>query len=281
MDAKHQESIGFRHFLKLQNLEIVHGLNVSHHFSRHLHKSLIVGIIENGARECQYQGATCFIPSGSVFVINQGEVHACRPITDGTHSYRILCIDSQALHWITSEFAGSIRTKPFFRDLVIQDRQLYQKILRLCLALDDLISTLDKEDRLLSLLTYLIVNHAVDTPDWHPLGKERSAVKLAREYIEEHCLDDISINHLASISLLSPYHLMRVFRKEVGIPPHAYQSHMRIKNARKLLSEGMSITDVASATGYVDQTHFTRVFKQLLGITPGMFSKANRDGIRS
>jgi len=67
-----------------------------------------------------------------------------------------------------------------------------------------------------------------------------------------------------------------LFRKEVGLPPHAYLENVRVKRARELLLRGVPITDVSAAVGYADQSHLTNRFKRLLGMTPGQVAR-NRE----
>ena len=69
-------------------------------------------------------------------------------------------------------------------------------------------------------------------------------------------------------------HLVRVFGREYGLPPHRYVVGRRLDRARPLLLAGMPIADVAVATGFHDQSHLTRHFRALLGTTPGAFRSA-------
>lgn len=70
---------------------------------------------------------------------------------------------------------------------------------------------------------------------------------------------------------MSAYHFIRSFRTVVGMPPHAYQLHVRIARAKTLLRQGSSIAQTAFATGFADQSHLTNRFKAVLGITPGQY----------
>ncbi|GHO98916.1 hypothetical protein KSF_089640 [Reticulibacter mediterranei] len=81
---------------------------------------------------------------------------------------------------------------------------------------------------------------------------------------------------LASMVHLSEFHLARLFRYVVGLPPHAYQVQVRLWHARKLLAQDFSVSYVAHETGFFDQTHFTKQFKRHVGITPGAYRKTAR-----
>ncbi|MDQ3461350.1 MAG: helix-turn-helix transcriptional regulator [Deinococcota bacterium] len=73
---------------------------------------------------------------------------------------------------------------------------------------------------------------------------------------------------------LSPYHLLRVFRLELGLSPHSYQIQRRIGIAKTLLAQGERIAQVAACTGFTDQSHLGRHFKRLVGVTPGQFAQS-------
>lgn len=71
-----------------------------------------------------------------------------------------------------------------------------------------------------------------------------------------------------------PSHLVRVFAREYGLPPHRYLTGRRVDRARRLLLDGMPAAEVAAAVGFHDQSHLTRHFRRMLGVTPGAFAAA-------
>ena len=79
----------------------------------------------------------------------------------------------------------------------------------------------------------------------------------------------LTLKQLADVVGLSPFHATRLFSASVGMPPHAWRNQLRLSRALGLLRQGMSVTDVAAATGFTDQSHFTRHFKRAYGIAPG------------
>ncbi|MNE60244.1 Arabinose operon regulatory protein [compost metagenome] len=104
--------------------------------------------------------------------------------------------------------------------------------------------------------------------------RERTAVHAARDYLYDHYETDIGLEELAAIAGLSRAHLIRVFRREFHITPHAYLTDVRIRRARSLLRAGETPAEVAAMCGFADQAHFTRHFKARTGITPGQFRAA-------
>jgi AraC family transcriptional regulator len=97
------------------------------------------------------------------------------------------------------------------------------------------------------------------------------AVLLASEFIHDNYSRDISLADIAQAAHLSPFHLARLFKKSTGMTPHQYLIEVRVNSARSLLAAGAgsrSLADVAAAVGFSDQSHLTRHFKRVLGLTP-------------
>ncbi len=116
---------------------------------------------------------------------------------------------------------------------------------------------------------------AVRAPDARTLpgGPLRREIALARRIIQDRFTQAISLGELAAEVGLSKFHLLRLFREEVGTTPHAYQLHLRISRAREMLDARAPAAEVALVCGFADQAHFTRAFKRIVGYTPGAFRK--------
>ncbi|HET8984761.1 MAG TPA: helix-turn-helix transcriptional regulator [Trueperaceae bacterium] len=85
--------------------------------------------------------------------------------------------------------------------------------------------------------------------------------------------EPVSLADLSDLTGLSPFRLNRVFRQEVGLPPHAFQVQVRIERARSRIAAGWSLTDVALDAGFNDQSAFTHQFKRYVGVTPGRYAR--------
>jgi AraC-like DNA-binding protein len=99
-------------------------------------------------------------------------------------------------------------------------------------------------------------------------------VARAKKFIEERFADDVRLEHLEAEVGLSRFYLVRRFRAEVGMPPHAYQLALRLDRARVLVASGMALADVASRCGFTDQSHLTRHFRRATGVAPGAYARS-------
>ncbi len=91
--------------------------------------------------------------------------------------------------------------------------------------------------------------------------------------MNDNYAENISLEELARIAKFSPFYLNRAFRKQIGIPPHAYQTQIRIQKAKALLKSNLSISQVAVKTGFSSQSHFGWHFKRVMGVTPKQYVK--------
>jgi AraC family transcriptional regulator len=103
-------------------------------------------------------------------------------------------------------------------------------------------------------------------------GLTRRRLKRLLAYIEEHLSDDLTLKRMAVETELSPFYLARVFKSEVGKPPHQYVLDRRIARARTLLRDTtIPIADVALATGFSSQSHMSTCFRRLVGVSPASY----------
>jgi AraC family transcriptional regulator len=102
-----------------------------------------------------------------------------------------------------------------------------------------------------------------------PWGRLRAVV----EYIEEHLDARPSLEQLAALAHLSPYHFARQFKAATGLPPHQYVLRRRVERTKHLLQARgeHSLAEIAARAGFTDQSQFCRHFKRLVGVTPGQF----------
>jgi AraC-like DNA-binding protein len=99
-----------------------------------------------------------------------------------------------------------------------------------------------------------------------------AAVARARDLLHERFADELRLDGIARVVAMSKCHLVHLFHREVGLPPHAYQIQLRVAHARRLVASGTPIAEVASLTGFADQSHLTRLFKRIVGVPPGQYA---------
>jgi AraC-like DNA-binding protein len=100
----------------------------------------------------------------------------------------------------------------------------------------------------------------------------RERVVRARGYLDEHLSDDVDLRTLAREVALSPFHLARSFRQEVGESPHRYLVRRRLNRAAELLvSTPLTVTQVCDRVGFGSPAHFSQSFRRRFGVPPSVY----------
>jgi transcriptional regulator of acetoin/glycerol metabolism/AraC-like DNA-binding protein len=108
-------------------------------------------------------------------------------------------------------------------------------------------------------------------------GLPPGAMRRVREHVEAHLSESIDLAELAAVAGLSVYHFARAFKQSAGVAPHHYLVHRRIERAQEMLARSeLPLSGIALATGFSDQSHLARHFRQMLGMTPGQFRWSQR-----
>jgi AraC family transcriptional regulator len=112
-------------------------------------------------------------------------------------------------------------------------------------------------------------------------GLSKTQLRQTLEYVHEYYAQDLSVAELAAVANVSPSHFARLFKRTIGMAPHEYLIACRIERAKKLLlTEDISIHEIASQCGFADQSHLTRHFQRVVGMTPGELRKDRRNVLR-
>jgi AraC-like DNA-binding protein len=270
------EQVTFWRDPAFNNLELLRATYITHTFAPHMHEGYALGVIDVGAEQFLYRRSNYLAPQGSIVVIHPGEMHTGSAGTAYGWAYRMLYPDSSLLQRAASELAGRERGIPFFPSGVVDDPALATLFSQLHTTLEHSPSTLERESRMLWTFAQLILRHAENRPILRSASPERSAVQKVRAYLEDHYTENVSLEELAAFVNLSPFHLLRVFRDTVGLPPHSYLTQVRVTHAKHLLLTSMSPAQVALTVGFTDQSHLTKHFKRIVGVTPGQYAHSTK-----
>jgi len=258
----------------LDGLSLLRANFVTYSFARHMHDDyFVIGMVEAGMQKFAYRRDQYVTPPTGIIVINPGEPHTGEAAIETGFRYRALYPSLNLMQHITSEIKGHPHDLPFFLQPVIHDRALFTAIYQMHTVLEAAASTLEHESRFLWALAQLITRHADANLSLPPIGRERIEIQRVRRFLEEHYAEDIKLDELAQVVHWNPFYLLRVFRKEIGLPPHAYLENVRVRQAQYRLREGMPLVQVAYETGFSSQSHFNRSFKRFIGVTPGQYAK--------
>jgi len=188
------------------------------------------------------------VPSGSLSVIHPGEIHSARDLDDRITpaNFRMMYVSPALIKEISTRIVGREAHLPFFADPIILNADLARLFLNFHRAVEIAVSLLEQEVLRFLVLAQLIVHYADLPCTLQLLKKERTPVQRVCEYLHDNYAENVTLDRLAQLANLSPYHLNRVFSAEVGVPLHAYQTQIRIDRVKQLLSKGIPINQVAA-----------------------------------
>lgn len=264
------------HVPGFEGLCFYRGNAVTHSYPRHWHDELHLCAYVAGSGYASYRGCSYRFSAGDFVVTPAGEVHSNWVDKDSAIGFRSVYIDIPVLRDYARQVTCGEHSAPDFPSILVDDKTVKRDFLHVHHAMELPLSRLHRDELLLRFFHSLITRCA--EPRGHNLerkpGSERAAVRRTRHFIDEHFAEPISLARLAALADLSPYHLHNLFRRETGMPPHAYQTQVRINRAKELLRQGLPLAGIALDTGFADQSHFARHFRRLVGVTPGRFAVA-------
>ncbi|AQT49572.1 MULTISPECIES: AraC family transcriptional regulator [Burkholderia] len=262
-----------------------------HAFAPHWHDAYTIPVILEGAERFTYRGTGYVAETGTVPVINPGEVHTGSRAADEGWCYRVSYMPVEFIHELASTIAGRPQDAPWFAPDVIRDADLAARLTLAHRMLEagseralssqadaagdsatgapHIYDPLAAEIAMLDALSTLIVRHADVRPQPARLAADEPRVDVMRERLAADLTSTVTLDDVAQTVGLSPFHAARLFTRTTGMPPHAWRNQLRLQRALAPLRAGVPVADVAAASGFVDQSHFTRHFKRMFGVPPG------------
>jgi AraC-like DNA-binding protein len=272
---EHKEWTKIWHHPRLE-VELFQAFYLHHAFPRHSHDYYVICLIQRGVQSFTHRGTKHITPAGGLILLNPGAVHTGEPADGHGFEMRSLYPTTAHMQMAVAELTGREQGQPFFREVRVDHPAARAGVLALHQALAQGASALEYESRFIWTLAELIKQYADFQVGEPRLGRERTAIRRARRYIETYFAQGVSLTELAGHVSLSPYYLLRVFRAEVGMPPYAYLESVRIRQAQQLIQAGQSLAEVAVEVGFSSQSHLTDRFKQIIGVTPGLYAEQVR-----
>ena len=128
-----------------------------------------------------------------------------------------------------------------------------------------------------ALAAHLVTNYSNLSPKKTRLAcaagaLDQKRLDRVRDFISSNIEHNITLKELANEACLSPYHFARAFKAAVGVPPHRYIVDLKLNFAKRMITNSSTpFSQIALMTGFSNQAHFSRTFKQLTGLTPSEY----------
>lgn len=263
-------------------LEAMHAHFRGHVYHRHSHETYSLGVTESGAQGFTCRGAGHVSTAGLVMAFNPDDPHDGHAATGNGFTYRMIHMAPDLLTDLLADRTGAPPAMPLFAAPVIADPALAGAVRRLHRLLTGPASSLERSERPAAVAA-LAARHATgprqaDRPHPRPAGltagDQARAADRIRSFLSGEYAAQATLADLAEVAGCSRFAAYRAFRGRFGLSPSDYQRQLRLRAARRALTGGTAVADVAAATGFADQAHLTRWFRRCYGITPGAYRAA-------
>jgi AraC-like DNA-binding protein len=253
-------------------VEALHARFVHHAYRPHSHPTWTVAVVERGAARFALDATQQRAAEGELFVLEPEAVHTGRAAVPEGWTYKVLYIEPGILHdW--AERDGAMPRAA--RWVVFRDAALRAALHRAHAALAVAPSGLAVDEALLDAVAALRPHLRPGPPAAAARGRtEHAAVRRAHDHLRDRWDDRVTLAELSAVAGLSRFELVRRFRLQTGVTPHAFQINLRIEHARRQLAAGVPPAEVAAICGFADQPHLGRVFKRAVGVSPGRYAAA-------
>ncbi|GHH84544.1 AraC family transcriptional regulator [Streptomyces sulfonofaciens] len=277
-----------------------------HRYAPHSHCEFTVGVCVGGSEIIDYRGGKLYAGPGSIVVLGPGEPHTGGPAHSTGYAYRAMypalpllsegtrglphfrepLLDdpelAAALRTVHTELtAGPVPSAP--RDPgpvpdapppAVPPGPGPARSGAAPAAGTGAVGSpdpLETECRLPWLLTALARRHGTARPVDDALPGARRIAHAVRDRLADELLAPPSLAELSACLGLSRYQVLRAFRDTMGMPPYAWLAQYRVARARALLDAGHRPAEAAGLVGFADQSHLTRWFRRVLGVTPAAY----------
>jgi AraC-like DNA-binding protein len=246
-------------------VEVLHARFSKHAYPMHTHDAWTLLIIDDGVVRFDLDRHEHGAARDLVTLLPPHVAHDGRSVVPSGFRKRVVYLDETL---VDPTLIGPSVDHPGLRDALLRDR-----IDRLHVALSQPGDELEAQSRLCMIVERL-GEHLGGAAAPHDV-RDRGIAGRLREVLDANIVGGVSLTAASAAFGVHPTHLVRAFRREYGMPPHRYVLGRRLDDARRLLLSGWPAADVATATGFYDQAHFTRHFRRLLGTSPVAYARSS------
>ncbi|SMG54849.1 AraC-type DNA-binding protein [Paraburkholderia susongensis] len=241
-------------------------------YAPHTHDGFVIAVTETGGAVIKSRGVVEEARASKLFVFNPVEAHSGWMGCSERWRYRSFYLTQSAIHAVARGLG--IEDVPYFTSNMFGDADLVEGFLTLHRALQDGHDLFRERELLFSTFGRLYQRHGSGGGRIDPPPRDEALLAIVTDLINDRHAEDLHLEDLSAAVGLTPFQLIGLFKRCLGLTPHTYLTQARLRRACHFLRRGMPIAHVAAATGFYDQSALTRQFKRCYGITPLQFAKA-------
>jgi AraC-like DNA-binding protein len=247
-----------------------------HDYGTHSHDAFVIAVTEAGGAEIRNRNMAQKVGPATLFISNPEDRQSARMGDSDRWRYRAFYLARPAIDGLARRFG--VDTMPHFLESMLDDGDLIERFGRLHRVLETEQDGLLADELVIDAFARLFERHGSGSHRRNvPAGRDAVAMRLIELMRERHA-ENLSLDDLARFAGLTSFQLIGLFKRAVGLTPHAYLVHIRLNAACRLLRRGHSLADSALAAGFCDQAALNKHFRRCYGITPLQYAQATRAG---
>jgi AraC-like DNA-binding protein len=249
--------------LELPFLELTFNTDINGCSKSHIHDKLTIIALKDGNIKLHLKDNELILIEKNIAIINPYQIHSASKMDKNSDGLYALYLDK---NWIEKLQYDLFKVDGFvpFSTNIIADEKTYQEFIFLCenLILDDI--CIKKEEQIIQFISKQIIKNC------NQLVREEKNILAydIKSYIDQNIHLNLSLEEISKQFLITPFHLIRIFKQELDLTPYQYILNHKVNLAKELLSKNMSISEVALNVGFNDQSHLYKYFKQIFSISP-------------
>ncbi len=239
-------------------------------YKDHFHPELFIAAVTKGRTSFTTPAGATIAEQGDLVIITPQTVHSCTPL-NAPRSYIAVFIDPNWYQGLQSDPQPGLSAASFPATGIIRNNVLFAAFCQLTELIGRPGFSMEKHEALCYFSLELCGCTTSTVPE---LRLEPKTIRQLKGLLEADLEANLTLEELAAKIGYSAHHLLRSFKSHVGLTPHEYRLNLRIEKAKRLLRQGVAPAAVAAETGFADQSHFHRTFRQFVSATPRQYQQA-------
>jgi AraC-like DNA-binding protein len=259
----------------VRGLSLLHADFTDHEYRPHSHEAFVVAVTERGGAVIKSRGCVAAAHPAALFVFNPAEPQSTWMGRSTRWRYRAFYLTRSAIGDLARDLG--ITAVPQFTRTALDDAGLIEDFLSLHHSLGDCRDRFEASQLMVGTFGRLFARHGSGGGRIDAAPEDRAICRRVTDLMRERYAEPLRLEDLAVAAGMTIFQLIGLFKRTVGLTPHVYLTQVRLNMACRQLRHGTPIADVASASGFYDQSALTNHFRRSYGITPLQFAAAVRD----
>ncbi|ALN71864.1 hypothetical protein M673_04005 [Aureimonas sp. AU20] len=271
------ERVSFRRPLGHRGLETLAAHYVRQTFKPHSHPQYLIGVITGGVHSVWCRGERHTVLPGTLMSMRPGDVHHGNAAVEAGWVQRMFYVDEATMAEILGDRRGaSASSLPDFERCDRHDPVLAARLERIHDSVHASRLTLSRDAAWVAFADVVAILAGGAPGDGARSALPDNRVRTLVDFLHAHVGEDVSLDTLSQLAGLRRRQTIDLFKRQTGLPPHAYHIGLKVRLVQDRLRDGHAPAAAAMEAGFSDQSHMARHFTAIVGMTPAAYAQADR-----